>query len=58
MRNTWVINPSAWDNDLKGSLIPDTAREASASHEKASQGALKDEPAAHQLVGEVRAHQG
>ena len=25
---------------------------------KASQGVLEDEPAAHQLVGEVMAHQG
>ena len=58
VRNTWVINPLDWDNPGKLGLIPDVAWWSSDCHAKASQGAPEDEPAAHQLVGEVMAHQG
>ncbi len=58
VRNTWVINPLDWDNPGKLGLIPDVAWWASACHAKAPQGAPEDEPASHQLVGEVMAHQG
>jgi hypothetical protein len=47
-----------WDNPGKPGLIPDTSWRTSVFFEKAPQGALEDGPAAHQLVGEVMAHQG
>ena|GEM_PF-1092578 len=58
VRNTWVINPSARDNTSKGVLIPDVTYGFAESYGKDSQGSLEDELAAHQLVGEVMAHQG
>ena len=61
MRNTWAICREAWDNSLKGELIPDCdCWEASPGSESwGPKGlALYDEPAAYQLVGEVTAHQG
>ena len=58
VRNTWVINPLDWDNSGKLELIPDVASEPSDSDAKDPQGLPMDEPAAHQLVGEVMAHQG
>ena len=47
-----------WDNSGKLELIPDVASEPSDSDAKDPQGLPMDEPAAHQLVGEVMAHQG
>jgi hypothetical protein len=47
-----------WDNPGKLGLIPDVVQWSSDRCTKASQGAPEDEPAAHQLVGEVMAHQG
>ena len=58
MRNTWVINPLDWDNPGKLGLIPDVSWELSGSPGKGPQGLPEDELAAHQLVGEVMAHQG
>ena len=58
VRNTWVINPLDWDNPGKLGLIPDVSWETSVSPGKGPQGLPKDELAAHQLVGEVMAHQG
>ena len=58
VRNTWVINPSVWDNRKKFRLIPDVAQETPVSWAKDPQGLLGDGSAAHQLVGEVMAHQG
>ncbi len=58
MRNTWIINPLVRDNTLKGVLIPDVMQGSSGPCEKDPQGSLEDESAAHQLVGEVKAHQG
>ncbi len=58
VRNAWVINPLDWDNPGKPGLIPDVSWNPSGYHGKDTQGLLGDEPAAHQLVGEVMAHQG
>ena len=58
VRNTWVINPPDWDNPGKLGLIPDTTTVSSEAVGIGPQGLLEDEPAAHQLVGEVMAHQG
>ena len=58
VRNTWVTNPIVWDNGGKPPLIPDTTSETSVSVGKDPQGSLLDGLAAHQLVGEVKAHQG
>ncbi len=57
MRNTWVICPGERDNSPKGELIP---HEPTSSSEDEGKGrkTLQDEPAAHQLVGGVTAHQG
>ncbi len=57
MRNTWVICPREWDNSPKGELIPHEPPETSVSEGKGRK-TLEDEPAAHQLVGGVTAHQG
>ncbi len=56
MRNTWVICREAWNNSLKGELIPDVNASSKLGIRKNP--ALYDEPAAYQLVGEVTAHQG
>ena len=61
MRNTWIICPSAGDNNPKGLLIPRKVIGSPGLMKKG--GARKglspeDESAAHQLVGEVMAHQG
>ena len=58
VRNTWVINPLVWDNQGKLWLIPDVVIGTPVLMTKDPQGLLEDEPAAHQLVGEVMAHQG
>ena len=58
VRNTWITNPSAWDNSGKPLLIPDTSGTLSGEPGKGQQRSLKDGSAAHQLVGEVKAHQG
>ena len=58
VRNTWVINPLVWDNLGKPGLIPDETSESSDSAGKDPQGLPKDELAAHQLDGEVKAHHG
>ena len=57
MRNTWVTNPLIWDNPGKLGLIPDVTYGFSGLYEKATQGVSGDGPAAHQVVGEVKAHQ-
>ena len=57
MRNTWVTNPLIWDNSGKPGLIPDETYRFSDLYEKATQGVSGDGPAAHQVVGEVKAHQ-
>ena len=51
--NTQVICPKDWDTQTKVWLIPDMKQ-----FESTLKGAPWDEPAAHQLVGEVTAHQG
>ena len=53
--NTLVIYPEDRDNLAKAGIIPDSLCE-SCSYSKAP--ALLEEPMFHQLVGEVRAHQG
>ena len=61
MRNTWVICLEAWDNQPKGWLIPDKPTGSSEPEGKGGlciQAITSDEPAAHQLVGGVMAHQG
>jgi hypothetical protein len=55
--NTWVTYPADWDNEWKHWLIPDTLSEIKAIR-KGSLGPLGEGLAAHQLVGEVKAHQG
>ncbi len=57
VRNTWVICPGDGDNSPKGELIPGKPTSASADEGKGRK-TLQDEPAAHQLVGGVKAHQG
>ena len=54
--NTWAICPALWDKPWKRGLIPDMTIGRMAWWWKAP--AVKDEPAAYQLVGEVMAHQG
>ncbi|GAU71658.1 hypothetical protein SSP35_72_00020 [Streptomyces sp. NBRC 110611] len=54
--NTWAICPSLWDKPWKRGLIPDMTRGRMISVWKAP--AVKDEPAAYQLVGGVMAYQG
>ncbi len=49
--NTWVIHPGVGNNDPKGSLIPHNPERGKVER------SLKDGPAAHQVVGEVTAHQ-
>ena len=61
MRNTWIIYLLAGDNSPKGLLIPHASIGPLGPVGKG--GARKglppgDESAAHQLVGEVMAHQG
>jgi hypothetical protein len=56
--NTWVTLPLVGDNASKGALIPNKASFSLEGDEKGPQGSPGDEPAAHQLVGEVTAHQG
>jgi hypothetical protein len=62
VRNTWVINPLVWDNLGKPGLIPDELARSSGLVEKdptsSEGGSPKDELAAHQLDGEVKAHHG
>ncbi len=59
--NTWAICPQVGDNPAKAELIPNVVLCRMA--EKSKMGILRDlsleeEPASHQLVGEVTAHQG
>ena len=54
--NTWAICPSLWDKPWKRGLIPDTDPCRHLRGSKAP--AVKDEPAAYQLVGGVMAYQG
>jgi hypothetical protein len=54
--NTWAICPSLWDKPWKRGLIPDTTSDRMVWWWKAP--AVKDEPAAYQLVGGVMAYQG
>ena len=56
--NAWIMCLSAGDNLGKLGLIPNTSSETSVFVEKAGQLAPKDRSAFHQLVGEVKAHQG
>ncbi len=60
--NTWITNPIVRDNTGKLVLIPDTSNESSGLFEKGTarlrEGSLEDGSASHQLVGEVKAHQG
>ncbi len=61
VRNAWVIYPQVGDNLSKGGLIPDVDLDRMVRCLKV--GILRDlplgeEPASHQLVGEVTAHQG
>ena len=61
MRNTWIICPLVGNNSPKGLLMPHVTAETlvSVGKEGARKGlSLKDESAAHQLVGGVTAHQG
>jgi hypothetical protein len=51
LRTTWVINPGVGDTAEKSVTIPHTIRKDESSN------ALRDEPAAHQVVGAVMAHQ-
>ncbi len=53
--NTWVICPKDGDNFWKQELIPD---ELGSSFYRVKVTMLWDEPAAHQLVGRVKAYQG
>ncbi len=55
--NTWVTCPVDWDNWWKHWLISDDLRENTAVR-KGSSELLWEGLAAHQLVGEVTAHQG
>ncbi len=61
MSNAWAIYPSVGDNGWKRPLIPDVVLQRMLGILKV--GILRDlplgeEPAYHQLVGEVTAHQG
>ena len=62
MSNTWVIYPLAGDNVPKGGLIPHKTQSGSRLVRERLGLCMKlapeDEPASHQLVGEVMAHQG
>ncbi len=49
--NTWVTYPGVGNNDPKGSLIPHMSERIKLAT------ALRDGPAAHQVVGVVTAHQ-
>ena len=61
MSNTWVMYLPAGDNNPKGLLIPHSSAR---SPERVGKDGLSaklspvDQPASHQLVGEVMAHQG
>ncbi len=61
MSNTWITYPKVGDNQPKGWLIPHKTTESVDSVGKAGDffGSLapKDGSAAHQVVGEVMAHQ-
>ncbi len=59
--NAWAICLQAWDNLPKGGLIPNVVfvRMDRGLKVGTLRGLpLREEPAAHQLVGEVTAHQG
>ncbi len=61
MSDAWAIYPSVGDNGWKRPLIPDVVLQRMLGLLKV--GILRDlplgeEPACHQLVGEVTAHQG
>ncbi len=61
VRNAWAICPGVGDNLPKGGLIPDEVVSRMGDGLKAGilrNLSLQDEPASHQLVGEVTAHQG
>ncbi len=60
MRNTWATYPRVGDNTSKGVLIPHKTTESADSGAKGAEqsDSPEDGPAAHQLVGEVTAHQG
>src|SRR5699024_3979732 len=56
VRNTRTVCPTLWNNLRKRRLIPDIPQ---VSHEATGIApAVRDEFAAYQLVGEVKAHQG
>ncbi len=61
VRNAWVICLRVGDNSAKAGLIPNVVTGRMAGRLKV--GILRDlpleeKPASHQLVGEVKAHQG
>ena len=61
VRNTWAICREMGDSSPKGELIPHTVRGGFPPIPKpvvARRLAFPDEPAAYQLVGGVKAHQG
>ena len=60
MLNTWVICREVWDNSLKGELIPHVIflRHLREFKHGSQDLWFRDEPAAYQLVGGVKAHQG
>ena len=60
VRNTWVICQKVWDNSLKGELIPHVIflRHLKEFKHGSQDLWFRDEPAAYQLVGGVKAHQG
>ncbi len=61
MSNAWAIYPQVGDNSLKRKLIPDVVIRRMADGPKVGilrNLPLEEEPASHQLVGEVTAHQG
>ena len=56
--NAWVMYPVAGDNSGKPGLIPNEFVNSTGFTKKEGQLSPLDRPASHQLVGEVKAHQG